>query len=111
MYLYSGCPWAQKTQRELGNIREADLILIFEKAIRGGISGCMGKRYAVSVKEIKKLDRDSNDLYGRGLSQRLPCADKKFDNTVSTGKIVSTADYSDTGYELEVDLRFQKLYR
>ena len=39
------------TKIELEFMQEADLLLIFENAIRGGKSGCIGKRYVVSVND------------------------------------------------------------
>ena len=39
------------------------------------------------------------------MSQPLPYADIKVDNTVSSEKILSTINDSDTGYALEADLK------
>ena len=39
------------TKRELERIQEADLFLNFGTVVRGGIFGCIGKRYVVSVND------------------------------------------------------------
>ena len=53
-----------------------------------------------SVKVTKILDIDSKNLYNLGMSQLWPYANFKYD-IINLGKILSTADKSDTGYVLE----------
>ena len=64
----------------------ADLFLFFENAIGDGLSGCMGKKFVVSVKDINFLGVDFNKLHGLWMSQPLPHADLEFDKTVSLEK-------------------------
>ena len=93
------------TKNKLENIQEADLLLIFENAIRDGISASKGKRYVGPVNDTKMLDIDSNNPYGLRMSKSSPYTYIRNDETIGLEKILSTADNADTGYVLEVDLK------
>ena len=52
--------------------------MILEIAIRVGLSGWMGKRYIVSVIDIKTLDIYSDKLQRNKIPQLLPSEEKNF---------------------------------
>ena len=67
-----------------------DMYLLFEKAIRGGISGVGSKRYSKTEEGKCIMDWDANNLYGHSMTQPLPTGNFKwirknevdFDNTM-----------------------------
>ena len=66
------------TKIELQNIKAAGVHLILENAKIDAKSICMEKKYVVSVSDLKKLDIDSKNLHGFGMSQSMPYAEIKF---------------------------------
>ena len=81
--------------------------MIFENAIRSGMSGYLGKIYVVSVNATKTLVIDSYNSHILGRSQPLPYAERKSDNTVSLERILTAAGNFDLDFVLEVDLKLQ----
>ena len=49
---------------------------------------------------------DSNNLYGRGMSESLPYDEIKLDKNVELEDILKTPDDSDIGYFVECDLKY-----
>ena len=80
------------------------MILLIENNIRGGISNVMGDRYIKANKNKKILYIDANNLYGHSMSQQLPFDEIKIDKNITLENILNTADDSDIGYFIEVDL-------
>ena len=80
--------------------------MTFEKTFTGGLSGFIGEKHAFSVKDTKTLLIDSNHLYGLEMSQSLTYAKITFANKKSHEELLSTTDNADSGYILEVGLRY-----
>ena len=90
----------------LQTLQDKDMILLLENNIRGGISSVMGDRYIKSDDNKKILYFDANNLYGHSMSQYLPYDEIRYDNDVKLEDILNTADDSDIGYCIEVDLKY-----
>ncbi|XP_072394634.1 uncharacterized protein [Diabrotica undecimpunctata] len=98
-------------------LRDVDMIMFIEKAIRGGISVCSGRMSKANNKYMPKYDPakpskylmyfDVNNLYGWAMGEPLPYEgfewmdDKDFD-------VMSVADDSPVGYMLQVDLEYPR---
>ena len=73
--------WFKKTRVRLESLTNIDMLLIFEKGIRGGMCQAI-RAYAKANKYMKNYDKniessyltylDANYLYGRAMSQILP---------------------------------------
>ena len=93
------------TGRNLQTLEDKDMILLLENNIRGGISSVIGDRYVKSDENKKILYKDANKLYGWAMSEYLPYDEIEFDRNVRLEDILNTADDSDIGYFIEVDLK------
>ena len=82
------------------------MILLLENNIRGGISSVMGDRYKQSDENKKILYTDANNLYDHSMSEAIPYDKIKFENNVKLEDISNTLDDGDTGYFIEVDLKY-----
>ena len=94
-YCYSapGLSWQcglKKTKIELELLEDYDMLMMFEKGIRGGYSGVLGSRHVkANNKYLKDFDEtkesnyllylDANNLYGWAMSQNLPTEDFKWE--------------------------------
>lgn len=112
------------TKCKLQILKDIDMVLFWERSVRGGISQCMGRFSIASNKYINKDKFDStlpdkyiiyvdmNNLYGGAQMEYLPIDEFKwiektsndFNNIVSN--ILSIPDDSSIGYMLEVDLEY-----
>ena len=96
----------------LQTLQDKDLILILQNNIRGGIGSVMGDRYVKSDKNIKILYMDATNLYCHSMIQPLPYDENEMwhghpDCDMNWFKeILNTPDDSQTGYFIEVDLRY-----
>ena len=111
----------KKTEVELELITHADMLLMVEKGIRGGICHAI-LRYAKAnnkyMKDYNKYDEepflqydDANNLYGFAMSQPLPV--DGFERMEDLSKIdedfiKNYDENSDKGYILEVDVEYPK---
>ena len=91
---------------QLQTLQHKDMILLLENNIRGGISSVMGDRYKKSDANKKILYVDANNLYGHSMSQPLPYDEIKFDKSVELEDILNSPDDSDTGFFVEVNLKY-----
>jgi hypothetical protein len=111
-YSVPGLTWQaglKFTGTKLDLLDNIDDILFFEKAIRGGISGVMGSRYAKADDEYKLLYVDANNLYGWAMAEMMPLKNFKSyipDKELTKEEIFSIPDDSWIGYFLEVDLDY-----
>ena len=99
-----------KTKIELDLISDVNILDMFEKSKRGGLTFVGAKRYAqVNNKEMgKQYDKnnpdsyityvDANNLYGWAMSEALPYKDIKFVEGVTLETLLSTEDDADWVY-------------
>ena len=107
-----------KTKIELDLISDVNILDMFEKSKRGGLTFVGAKRYAqANNKEMgKQYDKnkpdsyityvDANNLYGWATSEALPYKDIKFVEGVTLETLLDTEDDAETGYMLEADLEY-----
>ena len=98
----------------------ADMLLMVEKGIRGGICHAIYRYAKANNKYMKNYNRykeesffqylDANNLYGWAMSQKLPISGFKW-KKIYQNLLKSVKNYdedSDKGYILEVDVKYPK---
>ena len=112
-YCYSapGLTWQaglKHTGIKLELLTDYDMLLLFENAIRGGISSVVGDRHFKATDREKLLYIDANNLYGWGMSQALPFKDFEFvePDDFDKDNIMSIPDDGKEGYFFVVDLKY-----
>ena len=90
----------------LQTLQDKDMILTIENKINGGKSTVMGNRCVKSDGIKKIIYADAINLYGHSMSEPLLYDEIKLDKNVKIEYILNTPDDSDTGYFIEVDLRY-----
>ena len=119
-YTAPGLAWdacLKLTKQELQLLTNYDMLMMFEKGIRGGMSH-ISKRYAeANNKYMKDFDKtkpstfitylDANNLYGWAMSQKLPTHGFKWID-VEISSVLKLLEKKDTkiGYIFEVDLEY-----
>ena len=99
-------------------LTDPDMLLMFERGIRGGITQAVRKYASANNKYMgDKFDPksessylqylDTNNLYGWAMSQPLPTGGFKWVD-VNPNKISELATRTDKGYLLEVDVSYPK---
>ena len=125
-YTSPGLAWdacLKETDQELQLLHDYNMLMMFEKGIRGGISH-ISKRYAeANNKYMQDYDPDkpssyiqyldANNLYGWAMSQALPTKDFKWMKNLSVQNVINILDKHrnplvKTGYIFEVDLEYPK---
>ena len=109
----------KKTELEL--LTDIDMLLIFEKGIRGRICHALHKYAKTNNKHMKNCDKnietsylmylDVNNFYGWAMPQKLPVNGFKWVKKLSKFNkdfIKSYDENSNVGYILEVDLEYPK---
>ena len=104
---------------QLELLTDKDMLLMFEKGIRGGLSQVMmhyahannkymGSQYIKSEESSYLTYFDANNLYGLAMSKKLPTGGfewvKDFDNI----DVLNHNSEGDVGYVLEVDVEYPK---
>ena len=100
------------TDIKLQTLQDKDLIFLIENNIGGGIPSVMGDRYVKSDDNKKIVFIDATNLYGHSMSKSLPYDEidmwrghsELYLNKLE--EIVDTADDSDIGHFIEVDLKY-----
>ena len=122
-YTSPGLSWdalLKKTEIKLDLLSDINMILFVESGIRGGVSmisnryGKANNKYMEnynSAEESKFITYlDANNLYGWGMSQKLPYKNFRWLDEAKLAKfdptLINTED--DTGYILQVDLEYPK---
>ncbi|XP_054712885.1 uncharacterized protein LOC129222404 [Uloborus diversus] len=118
-YTAPGLAWdamLKITEVNLDLLTDYDMILMLEKGTRGGISQCCNRYAKANNKYMKDYNKDkesnylmyldANNLYGWAMSQYLPYGDFKWSQI--NIDVTQIPDDSDTGYILEVDLKYSK---
>ena len=113
-------PGLKMTGVQLELLSDIDKILMVEAGIRGGISQISNRYekannpyledYDPSKKKKFLLDLDANNMYGWAMVHELPVRDFVFmdKREVERFDIMSVPENGDTGYILEVSLRYPK---
>ena len=108
----------KKTKIRLELLLDPDMLLIFERGIRGGITQSvhrcskannpyMGSEYAPREPARYLQYLDANSLYGWAMSQALPTGGFKWVD-VKPENVSKLANYSEKGYLLEVDVTYPR---
>ena len=129
-YTSPGLAWdacLKETGQELQLLHDYDMLMMFEKGIRGGITH-ISKRYAeANNKDMKDFNPDkpsafiqyldANNLYGWAMSQSLPMHGFKWMKNLKKDKVLDilekvncsiTNPIKKKGYIFEVDLEYPK---
>ena len=120
-YTAPGLAWdacLKLTKRELQLLTDYDMLMMFEKGIRGGMTH-ISKRYAeANNKYMSHFDKtkpstyiqylDANNLYGWAMSQKLPTHGFKWMKDIDMPSTIKLLEKKDTkkGYIFEVDLEY-----
>ena len=107
------------TGKTLEFLTDENMLLLFEKGIRGGICEAVTKYKKVNNKYMKNYDSnklsnylmyvDANNLYGYAMSKKLPYGNFKCidDLSIFTEDVIKNYnENSDTGYLLVVDVAY-----
>ena len=120
-YMAPGLAWKaclKKTRIRLELPLDPDMLLMFERGIRGGITQSvhrwarannpyMGSKFNPNEKTNYLQYLDANNLYGWAMSQPLPMGGFKWVE-VKPGEIRKLVKPKDKGYLLEVDVKYPK---
>ena len=113
----------KKTEVKLELLTDYDMLLMFEKWIKGGIFQATHRHAKANNKYMKNYDKniessyieylDANNLYGWAMSQKLPVNDFKWIKKEELSKfnedfIKNYDENGNTGYFLEVDIDYPK---
>ncbi|XP_065211659.1 uncharacterized protein LOC135839514 [Planococcus citri] len=120
-YTSPGLSWdamLKHTGIRLDLFTDIDMMCFIKKGIRGGLAQCVKRKATANNKYIENYDKskpsnylvylDANNLYGAAMSQYLPYGEFKWigPNELDSDNIHDLSDDSDTGYILEVDLKY-----
>ena len=113
-YTSPGLAWKaclKHTGIKLELLTDPDMLLMFERGIRGGITQAvrkyMGDRFDPKSESSYLQYLDANNLYGWAMSQPLPIGGFKWVD-VNHNEISELATRTDKGYVLEVDVNYPK---
>ena len=120
-YMAPGLAWKvylKKTKIRLELLLDPDMLLMFERVIRGGITQSVhrwakaNKPYMGSEYKPRKPTRylqylDANNLYGWAMSQPLPTGGFHWVD-IKSDEISKLANLSEKGYLLEVDVAYPR---
>ena len=120
-YMSLGLAWKaclRKTQIRLQLLTNPNMLLMFERGIRGGITQAiycyasvnnpyMGDLYDPNEDTTYLQYLDANNLYGWAMSQPLPTGGFKW-VSINPNEISELATRTDKGYLLEVDVSYPK---
>ena len=122
-YTSPGLSWVAAlkfTKINLELLTDYDMLLMFEKGIRGGITQAVHRYSKANNKYIRDLYNpeeessylqylDANNLYGWAMSQDLPTDNFKWEKNVekfTAKKIANLVKRNGKGYLLEVDVKY-----
>ena len=122
-----GLSWHSCMKRariKLELLTDENMLLLFEKGIRGGMCNVIQKYARANNKYMKNYDItkesifliyvDANNLYGWAMSKQLPVDGFKYENDLSIFTMDFIKNYneeSDIGYLLYVDIEYPKNLR
>ena len=102
------------TRVDLGLLRDIDMLLFFERGIRGGINRIGELRhFRANNRDLDDFDEskanvygaffDVTSLYAGTMQQTLPVGSYKRNKTITLREILATSDDSVVGFLVEVD--------
>ena len=119
-----GLAWQEcfkKTGVRLESLTDIDMLLMFEKGIRGGICHAIHRYAKANNKYMNDYNKDeeelflqyldANNLYGFAMIQKLSVDDFKWEKNISkfNENVIKNYDEdSNQGYILEVDVEYPK---
>ncbi|XP_060855282.1 uncharacterized protein LOC132932956 [Metopolophium dirhodum] len=107
------------TKVKLSRLKEYNMLLFFEKSIRGGICQSTKRYVKANIPNIEGLDYNANEpitwityldcvnLYGKSMLTELPFKDFEWVDDLNID-VTKIADDSEVGYILEVDIEYPK---
>ncbi|XP_060855504.1 uncharacterized protein LOC132933207 [Metopolophium dirhodum] len=107
------------TKVKLSRLKEYNMLLFFEKSIRGGICQSTKRYVKAIIPNIEGLDYNANEpitwityldcvnLYGKSMLTELPFKDFEWVDDLNID-VTKIADDSEVGYILEVDIEYPK---
>ena len=109
----------KKTNINLELLTVYDMLLMVEEGIKGGICHSIHRHARANNKYMKNYDKneeslyvqylDAKNLYGWGMSQKLPVNGFKWVNNEINEEFIKNYDEnSDKGYILEVDVKYPR---
>ena len=118
-YLTSpGLSWdsmLKKTEVELDLLTDPDMLLMFEKGTRGGVSMISNRYSKANNKYMKDFDNskpssyimylDANNLYGWAMSEKMPHKDFKWVNDLPLEEMLLDGELNQTSNEEQSSLR------
>ena len=121
-YTAPGLAWQaclKKTGVKLELLTDPDMLLMFEKGIRGGITQAVHRYMKANNKYMSEKFNpelnssflqylDANNPYGWSMSQKLPTGGFKWVHDVTPDEIGRLVKYNNKGYLLEVDAKYPK---
>ena len=105
------------TKVKLGLLQDIDLLLFFERGIRGGINGVGELRHFTannphlnnfdpSQKTTFGVFYDVTSLYAGTMQKMMPLGNYKWNTEVTIEQVLQTSENSNIGYFVEVDLKY-----
>ena len=105
------------TRVKLGLLKDIDMLLFFERGIRGGINGVGELRhFTANNAHLDHFDRrqkttfgafyDVTSLYAGTMQKRMPLDKYKWNTEITIEQILQTSENSSVGYFVEVDLKY-----
>ena len=105
------------TRFDLGLLSDIDMLLFFERGIRGGITGIGELRYfRANNRDLDVFDQSKTNVYGAifdvtslyagPMQQTLPVDSYEWNETITLREILATSDDSVVGFFVEVDIAF-----
>ena len=107
------------TRVKLGLLQDIDMLLFFERGIRGGINGVGEPRHFTA--NNAHLDNDNFDqrqkttfgafyevtsLYAGTMQKMIPLENYRWNTEITIEQILQTSENSSVGYFVEVDLKY-----
>ena len=105
------------TRATLGLLTDIDILLFFEKGIRGGMNGiCKLRHFVANNKDLDSFEVSQHSVYGSffdvpflsaGTTQQtLPLDSYSWNATITLAEVLNTSDDSPVGYFVDVDLDY-----
>ena len=105
------------TNVKLGHLQDVDMLLFFERGIRGGINGVGELRHFTANKpHMSSFDPTEKttfraffnvtSLYARTMQKMMPLGNYKWNSVITLDQILGTPEDSNVGYFVEVDLKY-----